>query len=116
MCFKEGVEPSVADYLIKKEGLKLGENKKPIESYSNVYSIVCPINQENKFMRLINKNLSNHIEWTDRRDKLIETRFKLIELIKNELDTLLFALKADVNWVHEMKDIEFLMKELKKTK
>jgi hypothetical protein len=102
--------------LIKEEGLELGNNKKPVPTYSNVYSVICPVGKEKKFMDLTRKNISKQIEWVDRRNKLFETRVKLIELIKINLDNISVSETKEAYWISKFNNVEFLIKELKKTK
>lgn len=115
ICFEDEVTTSAANYLIKKEGLKLKEEHSKIiihPRYSNAYYVICLVDEEIKHMKLLSKKLNQHIKWTALINILLEERLVIIEQIKLKLEIMEGIEDVGKEWETKLNEVKSLLKKL----
>jgi len=90
-CFKSDVDDKVVDYFLKKLKLKRRDYHFSIEpgmEMTDSYIIDVPQGEEDKYIKLLQSNLKDEIEWVDRRNLKFELRAYTSSFCAKELQSL----------------------------
>lgn len=90
-CFKSGVDNKVVDYFLKKLKLSRRDYHFSIEpgmKMTDSYIIDVPEGEENKYIKILQSNLGDDLEWADRRNLKFELRAYTSSFLAQELQSL----------------------------